>query len=53
MGPVPGRALVEIREKDFISKTRGAIGVAFEVAKGNRVPSLNGCDACGIVFFAN
>ena len=35
------------------AKTKGAIGVAFKVAEGDRVPTLNGCDALRIVFFAD
>jgi len=53
LGPVLRGALVEIREKDFIGETKGAVSMALEVAKGNGVPSLNGGYACSVVFLAN
>jgi len=53
LGPVLGGALIEIREKDFIGETKGAICMAFKVAKGNRVPSLDGGNASSVILFAD
>ena len=53
LGPVSWGTPVEVREENFVSETKGAVGVALQVAQGNGVPTFYGRNAGCVVLLAN